>query len=45
LFPFDKLHAIVLDENILMIKFVGKVKEITTKLVQIGGHVLETKMV
>jgi hypothetical protein len=31
LFPFDKIHGIALDENIPMIKFVGKVKEITTK--------------
>lgn len=31
LFPFDKIHGIALDENISMIKFVGKVKEITTK--------------
>jgi hypothetical protein len=45
LFPLNKLHAIALDETTMMIKFVGKIKEITTKLVQIGGHVLETRMV
>lgn len=32
------------DEGIMMTEFVQKVKEITTQLVQVKEHVLETKM-
>jgi hypothetical protein len=44
MFLFNKLHAIMFDEGIMMTKFVWKVKEITAPLVQIREHVLETKM-
>lgn len=44
MFLFNKLHAIMFDESIMMIEFVRKVKDITTQLVQIRAHVIETKM-
>jgi hypothetical protein len=37
MFFFNKLHAIMFDEGILMTGFVWKVKKITTKLMQIGS--------
>ncbi len=44
MFLFNKLRAIMFDEGIMMTILVRKLKEITTQLVQIREHVLETKM-
>jgi hypothetical protein len=44
IFLFNKIHAIMFDQGILMTEFLWKVKKVTTQLVQIKEHVLETKM-